>query len=388
MKKLLFEELLLEYNKAYMYSWINDKDIVDRFWKIKKLLGNRQEADINWWVQNKMPKDFEEFVNDYEMGKFKTNTQIKKSEKLSGAQAVYDDHKYWRVYFVTSYEAAKQLGRHTKWCITGHNDEVSEGEYYFNKYIEDTDLKNNGYYFCFDLTDKSNHGDYRKYCVLVKTNNQIDSIWDETDEKIKEIPVSTEAQAIQFISDVILPYDIYDQNHFITTYAGWDILDKKEDRILLLFDKFLDDPDKLIAQPYNKDDKTGNINWASSDLRKWLSSNLSIYFTAEEQQKLIPTRVMPTRVSKRPDVDQGPETVDKMFLLSASEVLAFSQRCKEENKKTFSGWPYATWLRSVSDPLGELQTAMFTYRNTVDVVGQPMSEDTFLVRPACWFKIK
>lgn len=389
MKKLLFEELLLEYNRAYMYSWTNDKDIVDRFWKIKNLLGTREESDINWWIKNKTPQEFEKFVIDYETGVFKTNTQAKKIEKSTGAEIVYDDHKYWKVYFVMSYKAAKRLGRNTKWCIAGnYAGYEDQGEKYFNEYIESEDLLDGGYYFCFDLTNKNNNGDYYKYCILVDTEYQINSIWDSHDERIDKIPVLHEEQAIQFIPEVQIPYDIYDQYHFLTTDVGWHVLDKKEDSVLLLFDVLLKYPIESYSGPYHKLPEEKDLTWASSDIRKWLNTHLDLFFTNEEQKKLITTKLDMLPAFKRPTIDQGSATVDKLFLLSTNEALEYSKRSEENNKAIFD-WPYTYWLRDISEPYPSgVQNAMTIHRPRIDVVGNEVDTDYICVRPACWFKIK
>lgn len=319
MKKLLFEELLLEYNKAYMYTWTNDKDIVDKFWKIKKLLGNREEADINWWIQNKTPKDFEKFVIDYETGNFKTNAQIKKSERSEGAQIIYDDNKYWRVYFVTSYEAAKQLGSNTKWCITGKHSTTnadSSGRYYFIDYIKRYKLKNKGYYFCFDLTKKQAGGDYDKYCILVNINNKVVSLWNSEDEQIDALEVSNKAAAVQFIPEVKIPYD-FGLEKVIFGRCEWLVIDDQLDSQTLLFN----DKKEAINIKFTKK-PTKDTCWATCDLRRWLNSYF-IEFLASQGAKpdvLIETDILQDSPSTKLATSQGPSTKDKVWLLSATEA--------------------------------------------------------------------
>lgn len=319
MKKLLFEELLLEYNKAYMYSWTNDRGLVDRFWKIKIQLGNRQEADINWWIQNKTPQDFEKFINNYESGNFKTNTQIKKSEKSDGAQIVYDDHKYWRVYFVTNYEAAKQLGSNTKWCITGKHSAIngdSSGKYYFINYIKRHKLKNRGYYFCFDLTKRQTTGDYDKYCILVNADNKVVSIWNSEDEQIDALEVSNKVAAVQFIPDVKIPYN-FGLEKVIFGGCEWLVIDDQLDSQTLLFNDKKEAVDIKFTKKPTKD-----TCWATCDLRRWLNNYFIKFLISNgaNTDMLIETDVLSDSAQASTATLQGPSTKDRVWLLSSQEA--------------------------------------------------------------------
>ena len=75
------------------------------------------------------------------------------------------------MYHITTYEAAKQLGSNTTWCITGryHNAE-SKGKYYFDTYINKYNL--DGYYFIFDTLNKD-HNDVAKYCAGITKDGRM-----------------------------------------------------------------------------------------------------------------------------------------------------------------------------------------------------------------------
>ena len=100
-------------------------------------------------------------------------------EAKKGAKLISNQNG-WRVYRITTYEAAVYYGSNTKWCITGRYDGFrDEGRSYFNDYIRDYDL-DGGYYFCI----KNNT---EKYCVLRRKNGKIQSIWDAADNDIDDI---------------------------------------------------------------------------------------------------------------------------------------------------------------------------------------------------------
>ena len=107
------------------------------------------------------------FVSDY------TSTRdTHQQNKSKGATKLYEDDE-WLVYKITSYEAAAEYGKGTKWCITGRLG--GHGEDFFNKYIKKDNL-DGGYYFYINKKHPS-----EKYCVLQSKDGEIKSIWDAGD---------------------------------------------------------------------------------------------------------------------------------------------------------------------------------------------------------------
>ena len=98
----------------------------------------------------KMPvEDIEAYIDS-----FQSNADLRREAK-KGSKLIYDKNG-WKVYRITTYEAAVYYGKNTKWCITGNYDGYEEyGRSYFNDYIEDYDL-DGGYYFYI----KSNNEKY------------------------------------------------------------------------------------------------------------------------------------------------------------------------------------------------------------------------------------
>ena len=153
---------LYEHNRADLKKFVGD-DVADKFFKMKQLF-KEPYNDLNYWINKGDPEALSQYMSDFEAGKYKSNTQKKKEEKIEGAKLVFDD-KGWKTYHVTTYNAAKRLGSGTTWCITGrYKGYESKGESYFNSYIKQ--FKLDGYYFIFDTENRDETtGDYEKYCI-------------------------------------------------------------------------------------------------------------------------------------------------------------------------------------------------------------------------------
>lgn len=99
----------------------------------KQKITHASQKDIDRWSNW---EQFKRFVD--ELKKKKTKSQAKKEKKLEGATLVGED-KYWRVYRISSHDAACMYGSGTKWCITepggGHWENYSKGNDVFFFYI-------------------------------------------------------------------------------------------------------------------------------------------------------------------------------------------------------------------------------------------------------------
>ena len=215
----LFENILLEYNKQDMKARFGN-ELTNRFWNLRnRLPGNLPEKDLNWWFSNnKSSEDLDAYLTDWETGNRRSNRQIHR-DNLAGAEMLYDD-EYIRIYKVTTYNAAKVLGRGTKWCICGlYPDHVEQGEDFFEHYIEAYNLKP-FYVMVFDKKHRSsyrsdvngNSSDYEKWCVLFSNSGSIYSnyyepVWRSDDKnmsKITGIPADHQAQPLPGLT---IPYE-------------------------------------------------------------------------------------------------------------------------------------------------------------------------------------
>lgn len=160
-------------------------DYYNKYNNIKNKITDNEYKDI-YSILKKDVNDVKKYIDS-----FKSNREIIKNAK-KGAKKIYEDSD-WVVYKITTYPAAVEYGKGTKWCITG-TSVLEDGRDWFDHYIEERNL-DGGYYFFINKGDSS-----KKYCILQTKNKKIDSVWDAKDQalpiqlcedllpEIKEIP--------------------------------------------------------------------------------------------------------------------------------------------------------------------------------------------------------
>lgn len=129
----------------------------------------------------------EKYISKLEQRIVKLERALKnEAESIEGASIIYQDD-LWDVYRVTSYDAARQLGRGTDWGISGQWDEDSyrtngvwSGKEFYDKLVKKLD---GGFYFYIKKQGRL------KYCLGRKPNGTVSWIEDdeETDIKPKDI---------------------------------------------------------------------------------------------------------------------------------------------------------------------------------------------------------
>jgi len=92
----------------------------------------------------------------------KTKTEVKKLQKVTGAERVWG-YEGWTVYHITTEEAAKLLGKGTKWCISAEKDNR------FDEYADDSTI-----YFAMSESGA-------KYAVVVRNRDNKRRVYDEED---------------------------------------------------------------------------------------------------------------------------------------------------------------------------------------------------------------
>ena len=146
---------------------------------IKNKITDPEYKDI-YKLMKKDPSDVRNYIDDVQ-------SRGDQRRKAKGNLKPIYNHDGWRVYRITTYEAAVYYGFNTKWCITGRypTGELS-GEQFFNDYIDDYDLDGGYYFYIKNGTEK--------YCLLRKENGEVESVWDAKDNKydfdeiIEEVP--------------------------------------------------------------------------------------------------------------------------------------------------------------------------------------------------------
>ena len=174
----------------------------------------------------------------------------------------------------------------------------------------------------------------------------------------------------------------------------WLVLDTDGDKTLLL--------SRDILEFLNYDNHSQDIPWQNSGVRAWLNRTFLGTFTAEQQAQIVETKV-PVSNNARYGTSTGPETTDKIFLLSEAEVRKYFPIEETAAAKCTSG-AYARSNKdsAISDPNGNnsfgntsywwLRTrGMFPYQVAyVDYVGyvhgegMTMNNNIAGARPAMW----
>ena len=172
----------------------------------------------------------------------------------------------------------------------------------------------------------------------------------------------------------------------------WDVLDIKDDKLLLCSSYILD------AKMYDEDAKA---MWVDSSIRKWLNNSF-LYWTFETNDEL--DIIDDTNI-----VTNGVPTTDKVFLLSSDEINKYFGETKDnkfQNKKLatlannnsrskgiaiendLNKWNYCYspfWLRDRFD--NDKVNVISAEGYLVSAGELPNSETLYGVRPAMWVKL-
>ncbi len=164
----------------------------------------------------------------------------------------------------------------------------------------------------------------------------------------------------------------------------WKVLEVQDGKAFVLSEKCL-----VVI---HDDLKMKKGTWADSALRKWLNTAfLESAFTKEEQSSIETTTVI-TPKNKKQHIDGGPDTQDKLFLLSLDEV---ERLMPEEEDKATTATAYAAvqrgnkrdiffWLlRTPGKGWGSVAVSLDGLR--IATTGNHVGQD--LIRPAMVLKL-
>jgi hypothetical protein len=173
-------------------------DLANRFLDIKSKLKGR-ETDLYYWIKNKTVAELEQAIIAAE--NTKSNRQLTKDAVSEGAELVANT-EHWKVYHITSFEAAQLYGRDTKWCITGIND---WGDKYWNDYTN----RGVSFYFLITKGKYDPRGDVSKIALAIYPDKQCE-IFNQRDGQmsLNDIPYVDEI-TIPGIDLFSLEYDEY-----------------------------------------------------------------------------------------------------------------------------------------------------------------------------------
>lgn len=162
------------FNKYPQADSSDIEDLLNKYDSMRRYLFNTFNTFRSFEELRKIdPTEVEMFVDSYD-----SERSQKQSNILEGSELIYSD-PYWDVYRVTTYPAAVELGKGTKWCITGrYPGNRNRGQEFFDDYIASRNL-DGGYYFYLNKRDPK-----VKYCILQEEDGDIDSVWDSADNDI------------------------------------------------------------------------------------------------------------------------------------------------------------------------------------------------------------
>lgn len=177
-------------------------------------------------------------------------------------------------------------------------------------------------------------------------------------------------------------------------YIEWQVLEKKEDKILIISKSALD------CRKYN--DNKEDVTWATCSLRKWMNETFfNAAFSAEEQAKVQSTTV-PADKNPKYSTYPGKATTDKIFLLSINEVNKYfssnqAKKCAPTNYAKENGAStndtyiidgMATcwwWLRSPGR--SKNAAACVKTDGSIRYYGYHVDSSDIGIRPAMWVSV-
>lgn len=205
-------------------------------------------------------------------------------------------------------------------------------------------------------------------------------------------PAETGKEAIKVPIGSIKKFGSYEQDKKETNGTEdleWVVLAQEDNRILMVSRSGIE------AAKYNYE--KSNTDWENSTIRQWLNGTfLDEAFTEEEQAYIVAATIIQHKNRDNPTCDQGKETTDKVFLMSAWEYEAYmcnngnvaeTYRCGTpskviRSKVELSNDLYSWWWLRTSARDGEHACAVTAYGSVnytsheVNAIG--------MVRPAMW----
>lgn len=168
----------------------------------------------------------------------------------------------------------------------------------------------------------------------------------------------------------------------------WIVLDKKDDKILLLSYYVLD------AKPFNYEEC--DTDWERCSLRKWLNDDfLYSAFSQDEIEKIEITSVENTR-NKKYNTNSGNNTNDKVFLLNIEEAEKYfsnnvdrialaTEYLIENHSVTTRGSDQCDWWLRSSGKTNSRAANIYGYNDNIGYGGHFVSDSHIGgVRPAIW----
>ena len=178
-------DMLLEGNKEYLkkFSGHNDSvQLVQKFQEIKKRIKSPMN-DIDWWIRRPY-SEFQHFVKSFDLSCTKTDRKDFELRRLAikNGAVLLDVYEGYEIWYPSTYEAAKILGRNykhspTHWCICADDN----GFYWYGEHNDED--------FVFLIRQQTKHDVFDKIALVfnpkaLKThawNSMFFETWDADD---------------------------------------------------------------------------------------------------------------------------------------------------------------------------------------------------------------
>ena len=339
-------------------------------------------------------------------------TVIMPKQKYNRALSLLDEREYDKAY-----ELLEELGKNEVIQSSKYDRAIElldEGKYdkaymLLKEIGENEIIQSSKYDRAIELLDE---GEYDKAYTLLKEigENEIvqSSKYDRAVEMINEgdlLEASRLLEGLDYKDSNRLLFEVtaeYNKNPLRYAPIGstvmfgsyeqnkieWMVLDKKEDRMLLLSTYALD------SKQFNN--SSMSVTWENSSIREWLNDTfLNKAFNEEEKSVIIASSI---KAEKNPlyDTQCGNDTVDKVFLLSISESQTylrqvFRQCAPTDYAKIYGGIGYSPvtycywWLRTSGN--NTKSAAVVNPSGIIYEDGYAVDRQHFGVRPAIWIDV-
>lgn len=87
--------------------------LANKFLALKAKL-KAPENDLYYWIKNKTPQELQNKIIEVET----TTTKSRQRKQVAQGAELVAENDYWKVYLITTPEAAKIYGKDTRWCIS------------------------------------------------------------------------------------------------------------------------------------------------------------------------------------------------------------------------------------------------------------------------------
>lgn len=367
----------------------------------------KQMEKLNQKAQQNIIQKYQNFCNEEDMIGFLSTGFLENGKKgfLLGTQGLFGD-QLARGRGTTKYiifEQMLQIQRESQTLIkirTKQGEELIDGSIYANYLTSILEGILNGIsehlttQACFFYDEKQDH----KYVE----NKLIEIAGKKSPEQYGQFSVG---ERVEFGS---YSYEADGKENVI----DWVIVDKKENAVLLVTDKIIESLPFSPAQDLSyitiTSDELQQCDWETSDIRKWLNHDFAEHaFTDEEYAAIQTTTVLVTGDDLLETKEE--KTKDRIFLLSAEELLAYFGEGEDENRNHVSieaenglSWGVLTPYAMKREMNTEFGICSWTRSSTIDGTSRISFEEetgefywagedvsTYLgIRPAMWVKTK